>query len=154
MISPISDGRFPRTPSEDNDFERAQGAFRKGDPRPLAEFVLRHDLTQEQREYVALAICGDVERVDGRKVKPTTDSILNDYSTLLWMNRMVTCFELEDSGAKVLNDSDAARILAQKYGYTDSDSVRRLLARRGREIKCLLTDDLGAMNGKTGHEKK
>lgn len=135
-------------------FESAQGAYRKGDPRPLAEFVLTHDLTQEQRKYVALAICGDVERVDGRKVKPTTDQIMNDYSTILWFNRMVVCFGLDEAGVKEWSDSEAARKLANKYGYTDSDSVRRLLARRGRAIKRLLTDDLDDMCEKSGHEKK
>lgn len=146
--------RFPQKTADDIDFESAQGAFRKGDPRPLAEFILTQDLTREHREYIALAICGDVERVDGRTVKPTTECILNDYSALLWTNRMIACFGLEESGAKVLNDSEAARILAQKYGYTDADSVRRLLARRGRGIKRLLADGLDDTSGKTGHEKK
>ena len=136
-----------------NDFEDVQDAFRKGDPRPLAEWVRNHDLTPEQRQYVARALCGDIEKVDGRKVKPTTDHLLNDYATLLWLNRMVKCFDLNDQGAKELNDSDVARKLANKYGYQDPDSVRRLLARRGKGLKKLLTDDLTGSE-KAGHEKK
>lgn len=140
--------------SPQDEFEFAQEAFRKGDPRPLADWVLTHDLTIEQRQYVARALCGDVEKVDGRKVKPTTDRLLKDYATLLWSNRMVECFELDDLGAKVLNGSAVARKLANKYGYVDPDSVRRLLARRGREIKRLLTDGLADLDEKSGHEKK
>lgn len=136
------------------DFESAQDAYRKGDPRPLANWVLHHDLTPEHREYVARALCGDVEKVDGRKVKPTTDRLLTDYATLLWLNRMVTCFELNDQGAKVLNDSDIARKLANRYDYPDSDSVRRLLTRRGKGIKKLLTDEGLTRGKKSGHEKK
>ena len=64
-------------------FENAQDAFRKGDTRPLADWVRNHDLSTEQKEYVARALCGEIEKVDGRKVKPTTDRILNDYATLL-----------------------------------------------------------------------
>ena len=90
-------------PDQIDAFESVQNAFRKGDPRPLANWVLHHDLTPEQREYVARALCGDVEKVDGRKVKPVTERLLNDYSRLLWLNRMVTCFGLSDLGAKALN---------------------------------------------------
>lgn len=134
------------------DFESVQEAFREGDPRPLADWVRNHSLTTEQKEYVARALCGEVEKIDGRKVKPTTHRILNDYATLLWLNRMVKCFELDE--AKALNDSEVARKLANKYGYTDPDSVRRLLARRGKGIKNLLIDEEVAMDEKTGHEKK
>mgnify|MGYP001283422071 CR=1 FL=1 len=140
--------------AKQDDFESAQFAYRRGDPRPLAEWVLKHALTKEQREYVALALCGDAEKVDGRKVNPTTDLLLNDYATILWLNRMVTCFSLDDAGLKVCNDSEIARKLANKYGYIDADSVRRLLARRGRGIKRLLTDYSDDTSEKTGHEKK
>jgi|JI6StandDraft_1071083.scaffolds.fasta_scaffold100630_2 hypothetical protein len=140
--------------AKQDDFESAQFAYRRGDPRPLAEWVLNHDLTKEQREYVALALCGDVEKVDGRKVKPATDLLLDDYATILWLNRMVVCFSLDDAGINVCNDSEAARKLANKYGYIDADSVRRLLARRGKGIKRLLTDDLDNSSEKPGHEKK
>ena len=140
--------------SKEIEFENVQAAFRKGDPRPLANWVLHHDLTPEQREYVARALCGDVEKVDGRKVKPVTDRLLNDYARLLWLNRMVTCFGLSDLGAQALNDSDIARKLANKYGYPDPDSVRRLLSRRGKGIKKLLTDEGVTQGEKSGHEKK
>lgn len=141
-------------PDQSDDFENVQNAFRKGDPRPLAEWVRNHDLTLEQRQYVARALCGDVEQVDGRKVKPTTDCVLNDYATLLWSNRMVQCFGLDDAEAKALNDSDIARKLANKYGYQDPDSVRRLLARRGKAIKKLMADEGICQGEKSGHEKK
>ncbi len=141
-------------PKKEDDFESAQDAFRKGDPRPLANWVLHYELNHEQREYVAQALCGEVERIDGRKVKPTTDRILDDYATQLWLNRMVKCFDLDGQGEDVLNDSEIARRLASKFGYQDSDSVRRLLTRRGKEIKNLLTDEEAPKNEKSGHEKK
>ena len=144
-------------PAKQEDFEDAQYAFQRGDPRPLASWVLSHDLTPEQRQFVALALCGDVEKVDGRKVKPTTDRLLDDYATLHWLNRMVKCFELDDLGAKVLNDSAIAKQLANKYGYPDPDSVRRLLARRGKGIKRLLANEENEeviQGQKSGHEKK
>lgn len=140
--------------SENDDFDDVQFAFRRGDPRPLADWVMHRDLTVEQRKFVAQALCGDVEKIDGRKVKPTSRKILNDYAMLLWLNRMVEHFGAEDQSVKVLKDSNIARKLANKYGYTDSDSVRRLLDRRGTAIKGLLREDLDTMNGKTGHEKK
>lgn len=139
--------------SQTDDFENAQYAFRTGDPRPLAEWVLNHDLTQEQKQYVARALRGEVEMIDGRKVKPTTDRILDDYATLLWLNRMVKFFDL-DGQVDALNDSEIARKLASKFGYQDSDSVRRLLTRRGKGIKSLLTDEEATENEKPGHEKK
>lgn len=91
--------------------------------------------------------------IDGRKVKPTTDRILDDYATLLWLNRMVKFFDL-DGQVDALNDSEIARKLASKFGYQDSDSVRRLLTRRGKGIKSLLTDEEATENEKPGHEKK
>lgn len=125
-------------PNPNDDFENVQNAFRRGDPRPLAEWVRNHDLTPEQRQYVALALCGDIEKIDGRKVKPTTERLLSDYSKFQWLNHTIASFELNEQGMDFLKDADIVRKLANKYGYQDPDSIRRALSRHKRKMKTIV----------------
>ena len=37
----------------DIEFLEVERAFKRGDPRPLAQWVLTHDMTSEQKEFVA-----------------------------------------------------------------------------------------------------
>ncbi len=117
----------------DMEFFEVRRAFERGDPRPLAQWVLTHDMTTEQKEFVAKAICGDVEKIDGRKVKPLTDSIARDYSRLRYLNFMLET--LDPSASNRLTDAKIARTLANKYGYQDADSVRRALNRYKKKIR-------------------
>lgn len=141
-----------RAPKEAN-FEDAQAAFRKGDPRPLAQWVLSHNLTQNQREYVARALCGDIEKIDGRKVKPTTERLLSDYAEFQWLNHTIASLGLDEMGMEFMKDADIARKLARKYGYQDHDSIRRALSRHKRKMKDV-TPAKKSILEKTGHEKK
>lgn len=141
-----------RVPKE-VDFEDVQAAFRRGDPRPLAQWVLRHDLTQSQREYVARVLCGDIEKVDGRKVKPTTERMLSDYSQFQWINHTIASLGLDEMGMEFLKDADIVRKLAKKYGYQDSDSLRRAISRHKRKMKDVVPVKKSIFE-KTGHEKK
>jgi hypothetical protein len=88
--------------------------FREGDPRALAEFVRTHDLTPEQREFVASALAGDVAILDGHKHQPQTEY-------MVW---------LYDTNKRHLGYPDAViyRALDEKFGLAD-DSSRRTISR-------------------------
>lgn len=101
-------------------FAAAVKAYMKRDPRPLGKFVLINDLTAEQRDFVAKALCGDIEQVDGRTVKPTTEEIMEIFY-------LIQSFE-EFHGATI-NKSFVAGFIAQQLGYDDAESVRRAIYR-------------------------
>lgn len=141
------------TARKEADFESAQDAYRKGDPRPLAKWVLCHELTQSQREYVARALCGDIEKIDRRTVKPTTERMLSDYSAFQWLNHTIASLGLDEHGMDFLKDADIVRKLAKKYGYQDHDSIRRALSRHKSKMKNVVPVKKNILE-KDGHEKK
>lgn len=134
------------------EFFEVKHAFERGDPRPLAQWVLTHDMTTEQKEFVAKAICGDVEKIDGRKVKPLTDSIERDYAKLIFLNRMMAA--LDSSASNKLTDAKVARMLANKYGYQDVDSVRRALNRYKKKMREAPLIKKRVLVDEPGQEKK
>ena len=136
----------------DMEFAAAKHAFTRGDPRPLARWVMTHDMTPEQKEFVAKAICGDVEKVDGRKVKPLTESVERDYGKLRYLNHVL---EIINPGSPdKLTDTKIAKMLANKYGYQDADSVRRALNRYTKKMCHLTVVKKMVMANEPGHEKK
>lgn len=101
-------------------FASAVQAYFKRDPRPLGRFVLTNDMTTEQRDFVAKALCGDIEQADGRTVKPTTEEIMHLFY-------LIQAFE--EFHGKTINKSLIAGFIAQKLGYDDAESVRRAIYR-------------------------
>lgn len=136
----------------DIEFIAAERAFARGDPRPLARWVMTHDMTPEQKEFVAKAICGDVEKVDGRKVKPLTESIERDYVKLRYLNSVLEI--INPGSSDKLTDTKIAKMLANKYGYQDADSVRRALNRYTKKTRHLTVVKKVVLVNETGHEKK
>lgn len=114
------------------DFDSVMRAFKRGDARPLAEWVLTYEMTIEQREFVAQALLGEVEKIDGRKVKPLTESIESDYVRLRLLDNMMECL---GNPRRRGRDAQIARSLANKYGFNDPDSVRRALNRHKKRMK-------------------
>ena len=97
--------------------------FRKGAPRALAEFVRTHDLTPEQREFVAKALVGDIAILDGHKHKPQTEY-------MVW---------LYDTNKRFFNYPNAViyRALDEKFGLADGSSrrtIRRAIKKRKGKI--------------------
>lgn len=135
MVRSVS-RRLPLKVAADQiDFDSVRIAYERGDSRPLSQWVLNHDLTSDQREYVARALCGDIEKIDGRKVKPTTERLISDYTNFQWINHTIASFNLDELGMEFMKDADIARKLASEYGYQDVDSVRRALSRHKRKMK-------------------
>lgn len=137
---------------DEQDFNSVVRAYKRGDPRPLAEWVLNSEMANEQRKFVAQALLGSVEKIDGRKVKPLTESIESDYVRLQILDNMMDCLGEPRSRGR---DAQIARALANKYGFNDPDSVRRALNRYKKKMKdgpiikkrVLVVDE-------PGHEKK
>jgi hypothetical protein len=152
----------------DIEFLEVERAFKRGDPRPLAQWVLTHDMTSEQKEFVAKALCGEVEKIDGRKVKPLTGKIKRDYVKIKVLNYMMTVLHLPDDESRndpevfsrvsksvALKDSAVAAMLANKYGFTDADSVRRAISRYKKEMKDAPVTRINVLTQRDpGHEKK
>lgn len=136
------------TPEEQ--FQAAVKAYVKRDPRPLGNFVLTNDLSAEQREFVAKALCGDVEQVDGRTVKPTTEAIMEQFYLLKSYQEFTSLYV---TGHVQVNKSEIAAFIAQKLGYDDVDSVRRTINRNVAKIKTAPVTKKQVM-AKAGHEKK
>ena len=99
----------------DVEFIDATIKFREGDRRPLAEYVRTHDLTSDQREFVASALAGDIPILDGRTIQPQTEYMVRLYDT----NKR---FHLGYS------DADIFRALDEKFGLADG-SARRTISR-------------------------
>jgi len=108
-------------------FVDAELAFYRGDPRPLAEFVRRHPImTADQREFIARALLGEIEQVDGRTYKPATEKMADSFRELRrW-------FDVLDEAANRPRTPDRVihEMLANKYGFADPANVRRTLGRR------------------------
>lgn len=135
--------------SIDEQFAVAVRAYERRDPRPLGKFVLTNDLTAEQREFVAKALCGDIEQVDGRTVKPTTRAIMSAFDQL----RMEVWFwDMLAEGEHKRNVSKLAQIIAGRFGYDDADSVRRTINRNIAKRNNAPKVKMRVM--KVGHEKK
>ena len=137
----------------DMDFFKVERAFKRGDPRPLARWVLTRDMTNDQKEFVAKAICGDIEKIDGRKVKPLTDAIEQDYVRFKVVNCFVESLELMD-GTNILCDAEISRRLANKYGFQDADSVRRAISRHKKKMHDAPITKKRVLVEEPGHEKK
>ena len=105
---PLSDNSLT-----DIKFIDAQLAYYRGDPRKLAEFAQAHDLTDEQKAFVAAALLGDVPQVDGRTYKRATDEMVEFYEMMKRRGRP---------------DVEVFRMLAAKYGLA-IESVRRTISR-------------------------
>lgn len=138
----------------DEDLEQARFAFIRGDPRPLAKLVLTsNDLSSEARDFIAKALCGDVEKIDGRKVKPHTEKIERDFfewqGRLWFANRMAEAF-----GIPPIRDSKIIEKLAGKYGYQDPDSLRRTVSRLKKKRKERPITQKRIVIKNSGHEKK
>lgn len=101
-------------------FAAAVRAYVNRDARPLGKFVLTNDLTADQRDFVARALCGDIKQVDGRTVKPTTEAIMEIFY-------LIQAFE--EFHGKAINRSFIAAFIAKKLGYDDAESVRRAIYR-------------------------
>lgn len=136
--------------SPDELFAIAVHAYKKRDPRLLSQFVIDHDLTAEQREFVAKALVGDIEQQDGRKVKPTTEVIMAYY----FMLRSYTEFaSLYATGEINVNKSEIAGYIAHKLNYDDEESVRRTINRQLAKMKAAPVSTMRVLET-PGHEKK
>ncbi len=115
----------------DVEFIDAQLAFYRGDPRKLAAFVRRNDLTPAQKAFVAAALLGDVPQVDGRRFKPASEKMADSFQTLRrW-------FDVLDEAANRPRTPDRVihEMIANKYGLADPANVRRTLGRRVKDTK-------------------
>lgn len=136
--------------SIDEQFAVAVNAYKRRDPRPLGNFVLTNDLTAEQRDFVAKALCGDVEQVDGRTVKPTTEAIMYQFYLLKSFQEFASVYA--GRNGKV-NKSEIAAYIAHKLGYDDVESVRRTINRQVAKMKSAPVTTKQVL-AKVGHEKK
>jgi len=136
--------------STDELFLAAAQAFVRRDPRPLSRFVLANELTVEQRDFVAKALCGDVEQVDGRTVKPTTETIMHRFHLLKAFKEFESAFYTGEAKA---NKSEIAAFIAHELGYDDVDSVRRTINRQLAGMKSAPVTTKRVL-AKVGHEKK
>ena len=102
----------------DIDWIDATIKFREGDRRPLAEYVRTHDLSPEQREFVASALVGDVAILDRHIHQPQTEY-------------MVALF---DSNRRHLAYPDAVvyKALDAKFGLADGTSRRNITRHKKR----------------------
>lgn len=105
----------------DIDFIDATVKFRDGDRHALAEYVRTHDLTPEQREFVAKALAGGIAQKDGHTRKPQTEYMVQLY----------------DSNRRHLGYPDAViyRALGEKFGIDDESvrkNIKRAKARRNK----------------------
>lgn len=135
--------------SIDEQFAVAKRAYERRDPRPLGKFVLTNNLSAEQREFVAKALCGDIKQVDGRTVKPTTSAIMSAYDRLR-TEQLV--WDMYTVGQHKMNVSKIAAIIAGQFGYDDIDSVRRTINRNIAKRNNAPKVKMRVM--KVGHEKK
>lgn len=106
-------------------FIDAQYKFYQRDPRALAEFVRAHDLTPEQREYVAQVLLGEVPQRDGRIKRQTEDMV----SLYLSMKRHAARLFYE------FTDADIYRMLDNHYKFNDG-SARRIITRALKRKAC------------------
>lgn len=136
------------TPEEQ--FQAAVKAYVKRDPRPLGNFVLTNGLSAEQREFVAKALCGDVDQVDGRTVKPTTEAIMEQFYLLKSFQEFKSLYV---TGYVQVNKSEIAAFIAHKLGYDDVESVRRTINRQVAKMKSAPVTTKKVL-AKVGHEKK
>lgn len=119
--------------NDDDKFLDVKRAFIRGDPRPLAQWVLSNGLSEDQRKFVSDAILGEVEKIDGRTIKPHTEALEADFGRFVFLN--FTLRVLCSAEHETLSNSEISRRLADKYGYKDSDSVRRALNRFRKKMK-------------------
>ena len=117
------------------DFASAKKAYLSGDKRKLADFVRANEtMTDEQAEFVAQAIVGDVKVRDGRSEKPWNTGLYLDYveimiggdlrRILFGENSVPTLFEKKPS----IRKSTIIRKLAEIYGHTD-DNAKKAISR-------------------------
>ena len=131
-------------------FAAAVKSYVKRDPRPLGKFVLTNDLSTEQRDFVAKALCGDIEQVDGRTVKPITRAIMSAYDNL---KMQLFVLDMIESGHPKRNITKIASIIADHLGYDDVDTVRRAINRQKAKRMTSPITKMRVMK-KVGHEKK
>lgn len=114
------------------DFASAKKAYLSGDKRKLAEIVRANNMTDDQAEFVAQALAGDVEINDGRSEKPWTRNLYLDYIEIKIGG------ELRDvlfDGRKPLSQSDIYRKLAELHHYNDVDAVKKAITRAEKRRK-------------------
>lgn len=107
-------------------FEEAKKAYLKKDPRKLAEFVRTNQLTPEQAEFVAMALAGEVKVQDGRSERGATRDIYYSYLEIRTGGHLL--HELFGKGATPTK-AEIYRTLADLYGYSDEDSVKKAIIR-------------------------
>ena len=136
--------------SLDEQFAKAVLAYKKKDARFLSQFVIAHDLTAEQRKFVAKALCGDIEQADGRTIKPTTEAIISAFDRLRIEHFI---WDMVTEGQHKSNVSKIASIIAEQLGYDDVDSVRRTINRM-RARREAAPKEMKRVLAEMGHEKK
>lgn len=108
------------------DFANAKKAYLSGDKRKLADIVRANKMTDEQAEFVAQALAGDVKIKDGRSEKPWTRSLLYEYAEIkLCGSLRKALFGDKDKIAEV----EIFRALAERHGYSDEDAVKKAISR-------------------------
>lgn len=109
------------------DFASAKKAYLRGDKRKLADFVRANNtMTDEQAEFIAQAIAGDVKVQDGRTEKPWTRTLLFEYGEIK-LNGDLKTMLFGDIGE--VKDAEIYRALAERHGYSDESAVKKAIAR-------------------------
>ena len=109
------------------DFASAKKAYLRGDKRKLADFVRANNtMTDEQAEFIAQAIAGDVKAQDGRTEKPWTRTLLFEYGEIK-LNGDLKTMLFGDRGE--VKDAEIYRALAERHGYSDESAVKKAIAR-------------------------
>lgn len=122
------------------DFDKAKVAFISGDPRKLADYVRTNKLTDDQAEFIAMALAGEVKVQDGRSERIATRDIYYAYREIRGGGYLL--HELFGVGATPTK-ADIYRKLADLYGYSDEDTVKKAISRAGAKRSYFVPDEQG-----------
>lgn len=114
--------------SIDAQFNEAVNAFKRRDPTKLAAFVITHDLTADQRVFIAKVLTGDEKPIDGRTDIQKTEQLVFYFDLFL---------------ACGLKASVAIKKLADLFDYEDTESLRKTLSRNTEKYADTFSGDKG-----------